>query len=415
MDRRPAGGRGRAVVRGGLLRRRVLPALSRGLAVLGLLVVAQFIAGRVLTDRTHATQYLWWIPALWSLAAAWGLWGVSAAAGWVSLRTKGMMLRPLLFLACVGMTLWVLFGEWNMHRAVFRPDDAPRESTLRLLCWNQSGGYRMSDSDDLVLMENPDIAVVVNARYDKHRRLLVESLASLAPGDRRIQQDGNYKSYARPGHLFSSGMALVASRERIVRAGVVALPHVEGADPGWRTANDAGFVVWCEIEPGERFAGLGRPIVLWVVDLPSDPSLWRVRVMESAARAIASWNQPALTADDQGRWRATGDPTWVPPPDLVTGDFNTLRGSASIGAITPGTRDAFEAAGWGRARSWRQRRDNPAVDLLLRLADWHIDMTKVGKAWRTTRYRLVRPNSGPHDAQVVDVTPVRSPTTDRAP
>jgi hypothetical protein len=398
------GGAGRPEPRG-FLRRRLLPTLSRLLALAALLTLLQFAIGRVLTDRVHATQYLWWIPALWSLLAAWGFWAVSAAAGRVSLRTKGMMLRPIALLGCLTLTGWVLLAEWNMHRLVLRPAQATRDQTLRVLHWNQSGGYRMNDSDDMIERENPDIAVVVNARFDKHRRELVESLGNLAPGDEEIRLDGRVKSFSEPGHLYSSGMALIGSKERILRAGLVALPYVEGADPKWRTANDPGFVVWCEIEPGERFASLGRPIVLWVVDFPSDPSLWRLRVMESALEAIAAWNQPAFVADEAGRWVARGEPTRVPPPDIVMGDFNAIRGSASVAVVTPGMHDAFEEAGWGRARSWRQSRSNPVVNLALRLADWHIDLTRVGSAWRATRYRLIRPASGPHDAQLVELTP----------
>jgi hypothetical protein len=40
----------------------------------------------------------------------------------------------------------------------------------------------------------------------------------------------------------------------------------------------------------------------------------------------------------------------------------------------------------------------------LPLADWHIDLTLLGERWKATRYRLVRPTSGAHDVQVVDLT-----------
>lgn len=403
--------------RGGFLRTRWLPFLAGLTALLGALVVLQFAVGRVMTDRTPVTQYLWWVPALWSLAAAWGLWAVSAACGRLSLRTRGVMLRPLVLAGCGAISLWVVFGEWHLQRVVLRPAQAPRERTLRVLHWNQSAAFRMSDGGDLIKRENPDIAVVVNARYDGNRRELVQAMGTLAPGEREIRLDGRVPSFTEPGHFFSSGMGLVASRERILRAGVVRMEHVEGADPKWRSANDPGFVVWCEIDAGERFADLGRPLVVWVVDFPSDPTLWRRKVMEAARDAVSTWEQAAMVCDEDGRWSAQGEPVRVPAPDIVMGDFNTLRGSASIGVVTPGMRDAFAQAGWGRARSWQQQSMGTPGETVsgqlvrmvsrwvLPLADWHIDLTRVGQAWRATRYRLVRPGNGPHDVQVVDLTP----------
>jgi hypothetical protein len=44
-----------------------------------------------------------------------------------------------------------------------------------------------------------------------------------------------------------------------------------------------------------------------------------------------------------------------------------------------------------------------ATRALLPLADWHIDLTLVGDAWRAGRYRLVDPGGGPHWVQVADL------------
>jgi hypothetical protein len=97
------------------------------------------------------------------------------------------------------------------------------------------------------------------------------------------------------------------------------------------------------------------------------------------------------------------------------GDFNIVRGSASLEVLAPGMRDAFEEAGWGRGASWRQARPvGPGASwtertkarvtqTLLPLADWHIDLTLVGAWWRAGRYRLVDPGAGPHWVQVADL------------
>lgn len=406
--------------RGGLARTRLLPLAARLCALAGLAVLGQFVLGRVLTDSQHWSQYLWWVPAIWSLLAAWVCWGVSALAGRLSLRTGGLMLRPFVLIGCVGATLWVLFGEWHLHRAVLRPDRAPREQTLRVLHWNHSSQPDIRGSAELIRDADADIAVVVNSRNGDTRREIVRAMfESLAPASEdTVRVLPNITGERQPGHVFGDWRVIVGSRERILRTGVVTLARVDDGASDWATGSDAGVVVWCEIEAGGRFAALGRPLVLWVVDLPSDPGLSRVSVMASARRAVDAWRQPAQETTKGGWWRPVGDPVSVPEPDIVIGDFNTPRGSASLDTLAPGMRDAFEEAGWGRARSWRQVREagpntpgGPAVGravsrvmrVLLPLADWHIDLTLLGERWRATRYRLVRPETGAHDVQVVDL------------
>ena len=377
--------------------------VARGFAVGGVAPLLVYGVGRAMTDATAWSQYLWWVPALWSVGAAWACWAISALAGRAALRPGGVMVRPLLLVGCVIASLWLVFGEWGVHRAVLGPREQARERTLRVMHWNQSGGYRMDDSAALVAQADADIVVIVNARYDRFRRETVGAMAALVPGETEVRLDGRVAARTRAGHFFSMGMVMIGSRERILRGGMVPLPPMEATDEGWRTAEDPGFVAWFEIEPGERFASLGRPLVVWAVDFPSDPSLWRRDVVANAVEAVGAWYRQAFSCDEQGRWRAEETPVSVPAPDIVIGDFNTLRGSASLEGLAAGTDDAFGQAGWGRARSWRQEHRHPVVNGLLGLADWHIDLTRVGPAWRATRYRLVTPGSGPHKAQVVDL------------
>lgn len=398
-----------------------MPLVSRLAALAGLAVIGQFVAGRVLTDSQHWSQYLWWIPALWTLLAAWGCWAVSSLAGRASLRTGGLMLRPFVLIGCVGLTGWVVVGEWHMQRAVVRPAQETRERTLRVLHWNHSSQPDILGSGELIIAAEADIAVVVNSRNGDTRREIVEAMfESLAPvSAESIRVLPNITGDRMPGHVFGDWRVIVGSRERILRAGVVSLARVDTGESEWATGGDAGVVVWCEIEAGERFAELGRPLVVWVVDLPSDPGLSREKVMAGARRAVEAWRQLAQETTKGGWWRPVGEPVAVPEPDIVIGDFNTPRGSASLQELAPGMRDAYEEAGWGRARSWRQvraagpgtpggpvvgRAVNRVTRLLLPLADWHIDLTLLGERWKATRYRLVRPSSGAHDVQVVDLT-----------
>lgn len=406
------------------MRRRLFVWAARCIALVGVLVIGQFVVGRVMTDRAHWSQYLWWIPALWSLLAAWVLWGVSAACGRLALRPGGVMLRPVLLAGCMLASLWLVFGEWGMHRAVLGPRGEARERTLRILHWNQSARSEITGAGELLGASDADIAVVVNCRNNEIRHEIIgtmfEMMAPEAEGTVRVLPAIEDKRES--GHIYADWRVIVGTRGKILRAGVVAVGQVTDEPTSWPTGSAAGTVVWCEIDLGERFAdpegggGSGRPLVLWVVDMPSDPSLWRMDVMRTAAEAVEAWHQPALETTPGGWWRTVGKPVRVPRPDVVIGDFNILRGSASLERLTPGMRDAFEEAGWGRGRSWRQARaiggDGPGgagldrvMRALLPLADWHIDLTRVGERWRTTRYRLVEPGAGPHRVQVVDLVP----------
>jgi hypothetical protein len=341
---------------------------------------------------------------------------VSAVAGRLALRTGGVMLRPLLLLGCVGLSGWMAFAGWHVHRAVAPVAEAPRERTLRVLHWNQASRPEITGAGGVVRSQDVDIAVVVNVRNGADRREVVEAMFELAPpGEGAVRVLPNIVDQRAPGHIFGAWQVIIGSREKILRAGIVPLSKVDGTDEAWGTSGDAGVVVWCEIEPGERFPGLDRPLVVWAVDLPSDPSLWRQRVMANAASVVAAWEKPAQEVTESGWWRPVGDPVRVPTPDIVIGDFNTPRGSASLDALAPGMEDAFEQAGWGRAASWRQARaagpGGPLFGraaakmtrLLMPLADWHIDLTLVGERLRATRYRLVDPGGGPHRVQVVDL------------
>ena len=417
--RGPGGAGGGGAV--GWFRRRLLVSLARGFALAGVLAIAQFAVGRVMTDRAHWSQYLFWIPVLWTLLGAWACWALSAAAGRLALRPGGVMVRPLLLVACVGLTAWIGFAEWRVHRGVAgvlgMRAAIERGRSLRLMHWNQAGRDEIVNSGAMIRELGADIAVVVNSRNGENRREIVmamfETMAPPAEGTVRVLPA--IEDQREPGHIYGDWRVIVGTKGTILRTGVVALPGVEGRDPAWSTGRDAGAVIWLEIDVSAVVEGFERPFVLWVVDLPSDPSLWRMGVMKSAAAAVAAWEQPAWETTPGGWWRAVGEPVGVPRPDVVMGDFNTVRGSASLAELTPGMRDAFEEAGWGRGNSWRQARTagpggpltdravSKATRALLPLADWHIDLTLVGDAWRAGRYRLVDPGGGPHWVQVADL------------
>jgi endonuclease/exonuclease/phosphatase family metal-dependent hydrolase len=85
----------------------------------------------------------------------------------------------------------------------------------------------------------------------------------------------------------------------------------------------------------------------------------------------------------------------APPPDIVVGDFNMTRGSASVRTLFPGLTHAFDQAGRGYGATFR--RGFPL---------YHLDHTLLADTVQATDYALVDLGIGRHLAQVVELAPV---------
>ncbi|MCA9302559.1 MAG: hypothetical protein KC996_00405 [Phycisphaerales bacterium] len=388
-----------------LLRRRVLPALAKLCALAGLFVLVLWIVGRVLTDQFVWSQYLWWVPPIWAIGSAWGLLVVSAVFGRFALRPGGIVLRPILMLGCVGCSVFLLIGIWRVQRVVFTPAPSPRESSLRVLHWNQSA-YNTSDkAPPIIKAQDADLVLVVNARRNKSHKLLLESLSEMAPSDTDHRIVPGTRVNFDPNHVTVRGQALVASRYPILRTSTAYVNPEISPEDAVRPNGQSGWIMFIELDIHELDPQGPGTMVVWLVDLPSEPMLWRMESMREAVAAINRWNGVYWTIQDD-QWRAVDSDGLFPSPDLVIGDFNTLRGSASLMEIAPGTRDAFAQAGHGRGGSWVPRIGNRFLRQPMRLADWHIDLALTGPNWRATDYRLIDPPIGPHKIQVIDVVPV---------
>jgi len=83
---------------------------------------------------------------------------------------------------------------------------------------------------------------------------------------------------------------------------------------------DPGNAMFARIDASSK---VGREIVIWGMDMPSEPRMWR---MESARAASAAPGQ----ADARRPAQRDGAPQFQ-PPDIILGDFKHPRGSASLG------------------------------------------------------------------------------------
>ena len=371
--------------RGARWTRRVLwPTLSRWLALLGLVIAGGFVVGRVLTDTRHWSQYLYWIPVLWVLISCWGLWGLSALLGWRGLRPKGNFVRALLVLMCLGMTLFALVFVWRVQRPVLRLVSSGPEPDLRVVHWNiAADSFDVGTAAGVILDQDPDIALIANARWDGQRSALLEALGELIP-------DSDETGPRLAGSL------LIASKYPVTHWGVVWLDPSANPEANTRSTGDRGWVVLLGIDVPDRDA----PLVVWVVDLPSEPTQWRQETMDRAIRAGTRADVRVRTVED-------APVVDLSVPDLIVGDFNTPRGSDSLarfdGLSGGGYVDAFERAGWGRGRSWVPVTGNPLARGAVALGDWHIDLALVGEGLRATGYGLFGPAPSDHRAQRIEL------------
>ena len=154
---------------------------------------------------------------------------------------------------------------------------------------------------------------------------------------------------------------------------------------------DPGRALFLELDAREH---LGRNIVVWVLDMPSEPRLSRWVMSKEAREAIARWEGPVVGSAGV---RGTGK---FPEPDIVVGDFNIVRGAASLSVLLPGMRNAFDMAGAGYAGTWPRHGYRTPIPLV------HIDQMFVrsgpGGPVRAARYEVVDPTFGYHKMQVGD-------------
>lgn len=368
--------------------------LSLVVSMLGLVLVLVYVVSRVLTDRFGWSQWLWWAPAGWWVSGAWlalGVSGVLGVMGWLrgARKTLGGDLFWVYLLVCAGMfvhlVVWVVrvpnsIGGYGIHWT-----SSSMHERVRVMHWNIAAG----SFDEEQVMEwmgwgNLDLVLLANTRFDGQRRALMEGL-----GERLSERMG--------GEFEVRGLsrALVASRYPILKAQVVyvSASGKEGpSDEAVRATGDFGWVVMMTLDGGEMYGVFD----VWLVDLPSEPTVHR---MESMARVVETVR--ARLGDE------------VIEPALVVGDFNTVRGSASLGAFDVfsenGFEDAFAARGAGGG-TWRPMGLGGLKGWAADRSSWGIDLALVGNGWRTHGYELVLPDGAEwgeggvsHLAQVVDI------------
>ncbi len=328
-----------------------LRVLRWGVSVVVAAVVLAWFAGELLTDMYAWSQWLWWIPSLVAAIAA--AMGALATVSIDRLRRRKncadveqspIGTRPAVAPAALWTVAIVLTGHWaTLEHALWRSRGEPGDNDLRIVHWNMTKQEIGSDEDPYVreLLElSGDVTILTDAW--------------VARGHPDVQQWAD----EREASILHMGPFTLLS--------VVPLDSVR-----WILARDGMYVARFLLDTHES---LGRPVVVYAVDLPSAPDLARHEITSTVREAID-------TAEDL-------------PPDLVIGDMNITRRSVSLQTMFPGYDHAYDLAGGRYAASFPQRW--PIV---------HIDHALVGPGLDVSRYELTDPGASRHLAQQIWISP----------
>lgn len=398
---------------------RLLIALSASLVVL-LAAVAWvgmlgWALGEIVSDRYAWSQWLEWIPTIFTLIGALvclGSASVAAAlrnalrsagtvAGSTAENKPGLASRLLLrtgWLAWVIVLVYFVISETPFYKPKPEPP-AFNQGSFRLVYWN-SGGEEKPGWDRAIGALNPDILVLNGLQSSAGTpslQALIAANASVIVNERFV----------------------IISKRTIVQWGAtsLALPKGDGLDPrqtsGHRPWIDRGRALFFQFlcPTGNPDIQAESPPVLrtaWVIDLPSDLSLTRAELTARANEVITTFPNRPYVRDSRGAWVPEAvRPTTpgFPRPDIITGDFNIPRGAWSLDVITAHleggsdahrdarSRNAYHQAARRFCASWP--RPSPFL---------HLDQTFVGPSMRAWSYFLKDPGSAEHLIQTVDIT-----------
>jgi len=344
-----------------------------------------WFVGQCCNDRWHATQYLYWMPTPLAMPAvlcgAILATGFAVLAGWLGGAARpAKRVRLVVWVLLASGTCWMLV-QWNVWRFVPWGRRASSEPSVRVLGWN-SGGDFMKDFAERAVAKRPQVMAITNSPPYTDWGLLQE-------------QVGGARSMARFAHLS------LVSKYRILRWGGTKL-GVTGAvrrtftwQGGGEIYQDKGEAMFVEVDARADF---GHDLVIWMIDIPSDPRLCKRVVFEQAAATVAAFAGPVyvrsalnLDVEEPPDLGVRG----FPKPDIVMGDFNTVRGSRSMRQLVEmgGTMDhAFTRAGRGWSGTWPRKWPVLAID-----------QTFVSERIFVEGYEVVDMGAALHNAQFVDI------------
>lgn len=365
---------------------------TRGAA---LLILMLWTVGRLASDRTLVTQVLAWTPTVVVVcvvaALLAGSWALLVLARGSQARPDVLHRKRLPRLRWVAAVWWLgacIYGMAYEHRMFSTPGPAVKSpGSLRLVFWNLGGTPSKGWLEAAHAMSGDVLVVAGGGGWNAVQEFL----------DWRDERQASNFNVLMFNVSSASPVLEYAGTTLGVEAGMGLDPR---ATDGVRKSRDPGRAMYFMLETrGTGLEGLGRPLVVWVVDLPSDLSLHRMKVAEEAMETMRRWKGRPRVRNADGAYVAGESREGFPGADVIVGDFNIPGGSASMTRFGADLRDAYREAGSGYAATFP--RGMPL---------WRLDQVLVGDDLRAVSYQTRDMATGTHLLQMADlVIPRREP------
>lgn len=296
-----------------------------------MVMLGVLVGSQLITDRVGWLQFAWWTPRV--LLAGASLAGfVLVLVLSLAIRTQRSHARWAAKWAIATLAIGLLASrhEWGLPRG--RPEGA-----VRIAFWNACYADRSeaTKSVDFLLSLDADALIVTDPGF------------AFTEGGAERLRDAGY-AVVQPGKFTVISRGAVTSAAPVFAARGRALSEIELLTPE-------------------------GPITIDAVDLPSEPTLPRLMTARNFVAAVGERSRP--------------------PADIVLGDFNITRGSASMSIVAPGGTDAFSTAGSGWGGTYPRERPIVGIDQIL-----------VRDPWRALHAEVVDPGFGRHRGIVADLT-----------
>jgi hypothetical protein len=357
--------------------RRRIASIAHALAVLAIVGLVLVGIGTLLTDRFHWSQYLFWIPTLPACLLA----AILLATSWTFMRPRyrGKWVRRTGWLLVVATLLVSTQFEWGGGTT---PPVPPREQRLRVVFWNFSESGEPG-WESPAIEQDPDLVVVRGGECTQPagvRERMGEHAFFCWDEGFMVTSKVPIKAWGSGSLNIDQGLGLDPREADLIRKG-----------------RDPGRAMWLLLGTRER---LGMDVVVWLVDLPSDLSLWRASMMEQAfvtmVQGPAKRWVPKDAADGKQDWREASDAevpaTAFQLPNLIVGDFNTPHRAHSLSILTQNFESAYDQAGLGYSATFP--RDWPL---------WQLDQAFIAPPLRACTHEIVDTARGSHRMLVFDV------------
>jgi endonuclease/exonuclease/phosphatase family metal-dependent hydrolase len=312
------------------------------------------------------------LAAAGALLAGVGLGRWAAGKGRPPARAANIVLAGL----WVAALAFMFFGEWHGLRYL-SPVKTPRDAqSVRVFFWNAQAS-RTDRFEERLASVAPDVAIVSNAPNNIQWQTVRENLGVTTFSARTAR----FTIISRYPILRWADTDLNVSGSR---------PRVAVWKGGGNIGTDTGEGMFVELDTTRM---LGRTSLVWVLDLPSDPRIERMQMMYQVAAQLSEFSGRVLARrPDGGDAEEPQGKRGFPAPDLIVGDCNTPRRSASFDHLAKGMAIAFDQAGRGFAATWPR-----GLPLL------PIDQAFVGARLRAAEYHILDMGTAEHRAEVIEL------------